>query len=272
MPAMTERFLLTTSDRGDGGMEVTIQHRAGALTARHLFDPVSVPPRLALMPAPDGPVVVRDVLRGRRPVALARSLLGTFRDFYRDPVAWVALLITSVLLCYAAGLVMFWFHAEALGEGGPAISWYAHWILDSTFGFIALTPALALIMPIAVWAAAAGTTIAPRLMPWLYTSVAGVLFALVTVPGPIAHNLIVGRGTWIANQVTQLIGSPGAPPSAVHHYPAIAEMTQQLGFGVILYVVTVAVSLPLIRFAVRPRAVFAQLRYRSNADAVAERT
>ena len=89
---------------------------------------------------------------------------------------------------------MFWFHAIALGEGGPAISWYAHWLLDSTFGFIALTPALFLIIPFAAWAAhrLAGDRVGQR--PWLYVALTGGLFALVTVPGPIAHDLFVARG------------------------------------------------------------------------------
>jgi hypothetical protein len=268
---MTQSFLLTTTDQASGGMAVTVHHRRGPLSARALFDPTSVRPRLALLPVPDGPVVVRDVLRARRPAARARAVIRLFIDYYRDRVAWMALLVTSVLLCYVGGLVMFWFHAEALGEGGPAISWYAHWMLDSTFGFLALTPALFLIMPLAAWAASAAATVVPRLTSWCYTVVAGVAFAFVTIPGPIAHNLLVGRGTWVANRVTDVIGNPAATLPPAHHYPVLADLTQQLGFGVPVYVALVAFSLPLVRLAVRPGYALATLRYDPNVDAVADR-
>jgi hypothetical protein len=175
------------------------------------------------------------------PITRLRAIVAAFVTFYRDPLAWLALVLNSVVLCYLGGMVMFWFHAIQLGEGGPAISWYAHWMLDSTFGFIALTPALAVIMPIAVWAAQALAE-TRKMIPWLYAAVAGGLFALVTAPGPIAHNLLVGRGTWIANEVTHLVGNPSQPLTPVQKYPALAEMTQQLGAGLPLYLSLVALT------------------------------
>lgn len=184
-------------------------------------------------------------------VALGPVVAG-LRAFYRDRIAWLALLTTSILLCYGAGAVMFWYHSVALGEGGPAISWYAHWILDSTFAFIGLTPALFLIIPFAAWAADRLAGVDQARTPWLYTAIAGGLFALATVPGPIAHDLIVGRGTWVADRITALLGNPDAALTPAKDYPIVVEMSQQFGAAVPLYLVTVAVSLLVIRiFAVR---------------------
>jgi hypothetical protein len=168
--------------------------------------------------------------------------------FYRDPVSWLALAVTSVLLSYVGGLFMFWFHAVELDEGGPAISWYAHWLLDSTFGFIGLTPVLLVVIPLAV--AVSTAVVGPaRRRPVLaaYVVVAGGLFALATTPGPIAHDLVVGRGTWLADRMTEWIGDPNAALSPVADYPLSAALTQQLGFGVALYLALTALSLLLVR-------------------------
>jgi len=67
--------------------------------------------------------------------------------FYRQPLAWVALLVSTLLLSFGGGAVMFWFHAVLRGEQGPAIGYVDHWLLDSSLGFFALTPVLALICP-----------------------------------------------------------------------------------------------------------------------------
>ena len=183
------------------------------------------------------------------------TVFRLYREFYRDRLSWLALAISAVLLCYGGGAVMFWFHAVALGEGGPAISWYAHMLLDSTFGFLALTPALILIMPLAVAAggALAGAARA-RLVPVLYAVLSGAMFALVTVPGPIAHNTFVARGTWLADQATRMIGDPSAPLPPVHHYPVLAALTQQLGFGLPLYVALSAAAVLLVRWLVAARS------------------
>lgn len=192
-------------------------------TIRMLFDPSPTP---------------RPPLR-----ALPRSLVA----FYRDPASQLALLVTAVVMCYIGGAAMFWFHAIYLDEGGPAISWVAHWLLDSSFAFVALTPALALILPFSVWAAGALAPASARLTPWLYAAVAGAMFALVTTPGPIAHDLIVGRGTWVANRMTELVGDPSAPLPPAADYPPLAAMSQQLGAGVPLYIALMALSVVLLR-------------------------
>jgi hypothetical protein len=175
-----------------------------------------------------------------------RGLPGLVRDFYREPRAWLALLLTSLVMCYIGGGLMFWFHAVYLGELGPNISWYEHWLLDSTIGFLALTPALAIIMPIAS-AAALRSRQHRRLVPWLFAAVGGLLFALVATPGPLAHDTFVGRGTWLANRVTELVGDPAAPLAENEEYPLLAELTQQLGFGLVVYTGLMVASLPLLR-------------------------
>jgi hypothetical protein len=191
-------------------------------------------------------------------------------DYYRDPLSWLVLAFTTVVLCYLGGLVLFWYHSVELGEGGPQISWYAHWLLDSTFGLIGLTPALAVILPAAAWTARslAGSQ---RIVPWLYAAIAGLLFAAVTTPGPLAHNLIVGRGTWVANEVTAMIGDPSAPVRPAKNYPAVVEMGQQLGAAVPLYIVLMALTVLVLRAAVarRPpggRSVVADRVQREQGD------
>jgi hypothetical protein len=204
-----------------------------SLSPRSVFDPSGAAPAPAAGPA------------GLR--AVPHAILG----FYRDRLSWVALAVTSAMLCYVGGLVMFWFHAVELNEGGPAISWYAHWMLDSTFAFIALTPALALIIPAAVaWSTLVAGPGSRRAVLLSYAVIAGGLFALITTPGPLAHDMIVGRGTWIANRVTDWIGDPSAQLAPAADYPVSAAVTQQLGAGVALYVLLALVSLLLVRGAV----------------------
>jgi hypothetical protein len=178
--------------------------------------------------------------------------LRAYADFYRDPASRLALLVTTVTMCYAGGLAMFWFHAIYLDEGGPAISWVVHWLLDSSFAFVALTPALAVIMPFAVWVARAVAPAKKHLVPWLYAAVAGTIFALVTTPGPIAHDLIVGRGTWVADQVTRALGDPSSPLPPAADYPPLAAMAQQLGAGVPLYVALMVLTVVMLRGLLRP--------------------
>lgn len=192
--------------------------------------------------APVGPSLLS------RALAAGRDFARACVSYYREPLSWLALGITSVILCYGGGAAMFWFHAEHLGEGGPNIPWYVHWLLDSTFGFLALTPALVLILPLAsLLAGSTAGRLAPRAVPAAFAVLAGVVFAIATIPGPVAHDLFVGRGTWIAGEATRLWGAPGAPLTPVHHYSLLAKMTQQLGFGLPVYVALMGLAVLIVR-------------------------
>jgi hypothetical protein len=232
-------------------VRLTVRPGRPAVSARPVFDPSSPGPHFVLShpgePAPR---------QRRSPFGLLRSGLSALMDFYRDPLAVLALLISAVLLIYVGGAVMFWFHAIELGEGGPQISHLAHWLLDSTFGFVGLLPVLVLIMPISAWAAQRASALHPRVLPWVYAGIAGTLFSFATVPGPIAHDMLVGRGTWIADKVTTAIGDPAAPLTPTVEYPLIAALTQQLGAAIPLYIVITGLAVLAVRrlLALRRRA------------------
>jgi hypothetical protein len=179
--------------------------------------------------------------------ARVRWAMCELRTFYRDPSSWLVVLTTAVVLCYGGGLALFWYHSVALGEGGPAISWYAHWLLDSSFAFIGLTPALIALVPLAAVAADRLAGPHSERIPWLYVTILGGLFAILTTPGPIGHDKIVGRGTWIAHQATVLIGDPSAPLRPIREYPIPVELAQQFAAGVPIYLAATALSLLLIR-------------------------
>jgi len=179
--------------------------------------------------------------RDLRPAPFLRYLV----DFYRDPVAWLGLLVSALVLAYGGGVVMFLLHAIYLGEGGPAISPVAHWALDSTAGFVGLTPAIALIVPLAVWASSDGH----RIRPAVYALVGGAMFALATAPGPILHDLLVGRGTWVAAQVTSWVGNAGAPTTPPVNLPHTTSIVWQLVVGLPTYVLLTALALWLARGA-----------------------
>jgi hypothetical protein len=174
-----------------------------------------------------------------RPATLYRFV----RNFYRDPLAWFGLVTSAVILAYGGGAAMFWLHAVYLGEGGPAISPVAHWALDSTAGFVGLSPAIAVIIPIAVWA----STVGDRVSPIVYAIVGGVLFGLATAPGPILHDALVGRGTWVANHVTALIGNAGAPTTPGTDIPHITSICWQVAVGTPTYMLLTGLSLWTVR-------------------------
>jgi hypothetical protein len=203
---------------------------APSLSPRPIFDPFAAAPAVA------------GIGTGWR--AIPRAL----RAFYRDRLSWLALGVTSVVLCYGGGLVMFWFHAIELGEGGPAISWQVHWLLDSTVGFVALTPLLALAIPLAVyWSGIVTGMRRTSIAVVTYSVLAGGLFALATVPGPVVHNAFVGRGTWLADRVTEWLGDPSAPLAPAQEYSVSALLSQQLGAAVAIYLVLTLVSVLIVR-------------------------
>ncbi|GIH03472.1 hypothetical protein Rhe02_15390 [Rhizocola hellebori] len=196
-----------------------------------VFDPTYV--------SPIAPVAQRP---GWRPTELAQHI----RSFYRHRIAWAALAISSLVLIYGGGAVMFWYHSILLGEGGPAISPALHWFIDSSVGLVALTPVLALIMPVA-----ARFCLLPSGEPGAgrFALAGGLLFALATTPGPVMHDTFVGRGTWLADQVTKLFGDGRAlPPTQSIEVPV--SMALQLGFGIPVYIVLMWLSLVIVRTSV----------------------
>jgi hypothetical protein len=211
-----------------------------------MYDPAASPltPAAAFAGAPPEPATAA---RRRLPNPFRpREIVAALVDYYRDPLAWLVVGLTSFVMCYVGGAAMFWYHAIHLGEGGPAISWYAHWFLDSTVGFAALTPAIVVILPLASWVAQSLAT-DDRNMRWLYAGISGVAFGLITIPGPLMHNFLVGRGTWVANHVTQIIGNPSAPLKPSIHYSGPELMAQQFRGGLPVYVLLSVLSLWLIR-------------------------
>ncbi|HKS99742.1 MAG TPA: hypothetical protein VJT31_09460 [Rugosimonospora sp.] len=166
------------------------------------------------------------------------------RGYYRDRIAWVALLVFAIVLAYGGGAVLFWFHAIYLGEGGPAISPWLHWLLDSTAGFVGLTPALAIIMPLTASLNAAHAGLPASTGRYVLTT--GTLFAVITAPGPLLHNALVGRGTWVATQVTRLVGD-GRPPSPIHHIPPLVDMAGQVAVGLPTYIALTGLGLLAVR-------------------------
>jgi hypothetical protein len=198
-------------------------------------------PHAAAVFGPGGPVSTpaQEAQPGSRvgPLALWRL----YREYYREPMAWFGLLVFSVLLAYGGGAVMFWFHAIYLHEGGPAISPWLHWLLDSTAGFIGLTPALAILMPLA-----ASVTLRQAAGGGRFVLLTGTAFAFITAPGPIVHNKLVGRGTWVANHVTALLGN-GRPAGAPHHIPPLVDMASQVAVGLPTYIAVAALALLAMR-------------------------
>ncbi len=184
------------------------------------------------------------------------------RAFYADPISWVGLVVCTALLTYGGGAVMFWFHAIYLGEGGPAISPWLHWLIDSSFGFVGLTPAIALILPVAahVATATAGAdgTNGGRVRAVPFAVVAGCLLALMVGPAPLFHDTFISQGTPLADKVTEMWGNGSSPTGEPYEAPMFIEMVQQIGIGVPTYIaltwlgVAAARGLAAIGF---PRAV-----------------
>ena len=174
------------------------------------------------------------------------------RAFYSRPVGWLALLITSAVLAYGGGGVMFWFHAIYRGEAGPPINDWAHWFFDSSLGFVALTPALFLIMPAALWAVnRAGLKTGP-VKAGLYVGAVGVLFGVATGPGPFIHDTLVGRDAPLGKLAVDIFGrDPEVAARAAHTHSTLSEMILQVVVGVPVYIATGVVALALIRALAR---------------------
>jgi len=213
------------------------------ITARQLFNP-SVP-----TPRPQARAIALRACREVRPGMCLRLLLS----YYRDPLAWYGALVSLLVLAYAGGAVMFVLHAEILGELGPAIDPVEHWALDSTLGFVGLAPVVAVIVPLAAWAVRHPEDASVATLPCAI--VGGTAFGLALAPAPIAHDLLVGRGTWLANHVTELFGGTAAPH--VHGtgdtVPQSLSIAMQVLVGIPAYTLLLWVALYLVQASLRHR-------------------
>lgn len=177
------------------------------------------------------------------------------RAFYSRPVGWLALVVTSAVLAYGGGGVMFWFHAIYRGEAGPPINDWAHWFFDSSLGFVALTPALFLILPAALWAVNRAGLKSGPLKAGLYVGTVGVLFGVATGPGPFIHDTLVGRDAPLGRLAVDIFGrDPEVAARAAHTHSALSEMVLQVVVGVPVYIVTGMVALALVRALARRTA------------------
>jgi hypothetical protein len=188
-------------------------------------------------------------------VSTKRAAARGLRAFYSRPLGWLALGVTSVLLAYGGGGVMFWFHAIYRGEEGPPINHWWHWLFDSSLGFVALTPALFFILPAALWAMKrAEVRIGPRMAAG-YVLLVGVLFGVVTGPGPFMHNAIVGRDAPLGRLAVRLFG---VDPDVAHihavAHSTLSESLLQVAVGVPVYVASGLVALLVIRGLAARRA------------------
>ena len=189
------------------------------------------------------PLVVEglhDRRRTNRPPALkwAGAKLQDVLDFYVDRRALRLLAVTSVLLTYGGGVAMFWFHAIYRGEQGPAINAVSHWFLDSTLGFVGLSPVVLLLLPAASRLVRSGD--GPRHLRVLFWAVVmGASFALVTAPGPALHNLIAGEGRPLADWATDVFGQNAAVASravGARSHSNIVEGILQVAVGLPVYI------------------------------------
>jgi len=204
-------------------------------------------------------------------VLRARTAGRALRGFYAEPVSWLAVVVTTTVLAYAGGAVMFWFHALYRGEAGPAISPWYHWLLDSSLGFFALMPAVFLIVPAAVWIMQRSGQGSRLARTGRYAALVGAIFAAVTGPGPLLHDLAAGRGTWLARSAQTLFG---VDQSVLHRQEVVhslmSESLWQVALGIPVYIALACLGVVTIRVIVaamgrrdrpmapRPPAVVAQ--------------
>lgn len=178
------------------------------------------------------------------------------RAFYSRPLAWGAGIVVSLILSYVGGGIMFWLHAIYRGEEGPAIDHWQHWFLDSTLGFIALTPIVLLLLPVVLWLLSLRGAAQRRVRVGLYVAAVGTFFALITGPGPLLHNTIAGAGTPLANAATDVFGYDPDIASQHAQGPARSAVTEgvlQVAVGLPTYSLLTLASVLMIRGTVRSR-------------------
>jgi hypothetical protein len=180
-----------------------------------------------------------------------RQLTATMTGFYTDRSGRASLVASALLLCYGGGIVMFVVHYVVRRECGPAINAGWHWLLDSTIGFVALTPLLAVLLPAAA-AILRRRTGTPPSRPAVgpYSVLVGAAFAVATAPGPFVHNLIAGAGRPVARLATVVFGEDQAALAhnahAVEH-SAVSEGIVQLAVGLPVYIALTYVAISMVR-------------------------
>ncbi|MDT4991113.1 MAG: hypothetical protein QOH97_1005 [Actinoplanes sp.] len=187
----------------------------------------------------------------RPPLSRVRQLTATMTGFYTDRSSRGSLLASALMLCYGGGIVMFVVHYVIRRECGPAINAGWHWLLDSTIGFVALTPLLAVLLPAAAMILHRRTGTPPtRPAVGPYSVLVGAVFAVATAPGPFVHNLIAGAGRPLAQLATVVFGEDQAALAhnahAVEH-SAVSEGIVQLAVGLPLYVAFTYVAISMVR-------------------------
>ena len=189
-----------------------------------------------------------DVTLTRPRAASPKKAARALRSFYSRPVGWGGALAVSAVLAYIGGAAMFWLHAIYRQEHGPAIGHVQHWFLDSTLGFIALTPVVLLLLPAALWMRTKNDR-ERRLRLGTYVVLVGVLFAFVTGPGPFLHNQLVGQGTPLAHLATNVFGEDRAMESDTvgKDHSALSEGTLQVLVGIPLYTLLTWGALGVLR-------------------------
>lgn len=183
------------------------------------------------------------------------AAVQAIRSFYSRPVAWLALFVTSAVLAYGGGGAMFWFHAIYRGEDGPPINDWYHWLFDSTLGFIALTPALFFILPAALATIRRLEGRLGRPKAVVYTVLVGVAFGVVTGPGPLLHNALVGREAPLGRLATEVFGrDPEVAARVAGQHSALSDVLLQVAVGVPVYVAAGLLALGLVRVLASWRA------------------
>lgn len=182
------------------------------------------------------------------------TILQAGRNFYSKPLGWMSMISVSAVLAYCGGGVMFWLHAIYRGERGPAIDHLQHWVLDSTLGFLALTPIVFVLLPASLLRLGDDADRSSSRNLARYVLTVGTLFALVTGPGPFLHNTLVGQGTPLGDAATSVFGHD--PDIAAHnaHAPEQSALTAgilQVAIGVPSYSLLTLASVMAVRAATR---------------------
>ncbi|MDQ6747881.1 MAG: hypothetical protein M3010_07250 [Candidatus Dormibacteraeota bacterium] len=163
---------------------------------------------------------------------ILRSSRKAVQDHYAHPGSRVDLAVLSLVLSYGGGAAMFWLHAVYRGEKGPPIADQWHWMLDSSLGFLALTPLLLLILPLA-------KKLGANRGRGRSAVLVGGLFAAVTTPGPVMHYHVAGPETPLAHAATDVFGrAPGVVMAHLHsiEHTLASESLLQLTVGLPVYI------------------------------------